>query len=412
MSDTASKKPRLESEPDGQLWKLAEIARRQRELIRQKIEELDQQSISFSEDVLSSEDVALSSEDVTLSSEDVALSSEDVVLSSKEVVLSSKDVVLSSEDVVLSSEDVVLPSENVLPSEDVIPRSNSVIQLSNPTFTTRLPFPFVGYAVPERFDVDLGNDERRWFYMGREKFAELIDEFERICRDPRRTALIVYGTRGYGKSHLLAAIVCLLAARKVKVVYVPDCREFMKNPILYMRAAMLFAWADDESKQQTIMTLDTMEDMSKFLVKQSEHSEVIFVIDQLNALEKERNDDKFTSKKKTDLRDWFQSLVMMTHAILSSSANNNSILNGVPRQGSYEIMRVYGGLTEVGLRNNNSFVKWDSSNYDLEGNEPLVEADATRQTRKEDEELCRRLHRLHPIVLGQMRRGRQYRTGH
>src|SRR5256886_3600101 len=53
----------LESEPDGQLQKLAESARRQRELIRQKIEELNQSSVSFSEDVVPPSKDVLPSED-------------------------------------------------------------------------------------------------------------------------------------------------------------------------------------------------------------------------------------------------------------------------------------------------------------------------------------------------------------
>ena len=174
MSDTASKKPRLESERDGQLQKLAESARRQRELIRQKIEELNQSSVSF-------------------------------------------------------SEDVVPPSKDVLPSEDVIPRSNSVIQLSNPTFDTKLPFPFVGGRVPRRFKVNRKDDERKWFYMGREKFAELRDKFEQVLDDEGCTDLTIYGTRGYGKPHLLAAFVCCLSATEQKVVYIPDCQYFLKR---------------------------------------------------------------------------------------------------------------------------------------------------------------------------------------
>jgi len=348
MSDTASKKPRLESEPDGGLRELAESARRQRELIRQKIKKLNHPSISFSEDV-------------------------------------------------------------VPPSEDVILPPNPIIQLSNPTFSTKLPFPFVGYAVPGRFDVALGDNSRNWFYMGRELFAVLTDRFERFCQDPRRDSLIVYGTRGYGKSHLLAALVCLLAAEKTKVVYVPDCRAFMKKPVSYMRAAMLFAWADDESKQQTIMTLQTLEEIDKFLAKQSE---VVFVIDQLNALERKKDDDESTASEKTRLHRWLQGLVMEAKAILSSSANNHSILKGWSRPDNSEILHVYGGLTEVSLRKNNSFVNWDSSNYDLEGNGTVVEADGKCRTRRIHERKSRRLHRLYPIVLRELRREPQNRSEH
>ena len=251
------------------------------------------------------------------------------------------------------------------------PRPISVFQLSNPTFDTTLPFPFVGYSLPPTFQLT-GVNQENWIYMGREKFAELRDKFEHICDDPTRTALIVYGTIGYGKSHLLAALVCYLAAKEVKVVYVPNCWPFYRTPDLCMRAAMLFAWADDERKQQIILRLDTLEEIGEFLEVQSE---VVFVIDQLEALEKQRCDCEYTVNKKIQLREWLQGLVARGKGILSSSANNQSILNSASRSDT-EIMYVNGGLTRVSLRSNNSFVKGDASNCDLEGNGPVVGAEA------------------------------------
>ena len=136
--------------------------------------------------------------------------------------------------------------------------------------------------MPERFDIDDGDDEKNWFYMGREKFAELKDNFDYIRLAARHDALIVYGTRGYGKSHLLAALVCHLAAGEDKVVFVPDCRVFMLDPVPYTKAAMLFAWASDENKQQQIMELKDQSDIYWFFQGQKN---AIFVVDQLNALE-------------------------------------------------------------------------------------------------------------------------------
>jgi chromosomal replication initiation ATPase DnaA len=182
--------------------------------------------------------------------------------------------------------------------------------------------------------------------MGREKFADLIDEFKHIRGDSGYSALIVYGTRGYGKSHLLAALVCYFAARKENVVYIPDCREFLEDPVPYMRAAMLFAWTDDE-KQQNIMALKTEEDIYQFFRNQDD---VIFVIDQLDALDKRKTDDEDTAKRKTYLRRWLTRFRASHKAILSSSANNQSMLNAPPDQSSEKMMYVLGGLTKVSLR--------------------------------------------------------------
>src|SRR6185295_2194585 len=100
-----------------------------------------------------------------------------------------------------------------------------------------------------------------WFYMGREKFAELLRMFEEV-REPSYRGFWLYGTEGYGKSHLLAALVCHLVHAGERVVYIPDCRECVNDPVSYVRAAMLFAWADDDTMQEEITTLNTMEEIS------------------------------------------------------------------------------------------------------------------------------------------------------
>jgi len=232
--------------------------------------------------------------------------------------------------------------------------TNIVSKLSNPAFETKLPFPFIGDVTPNRFDVDDKTEEKSWSYMGREKFAELVREFEYIRSRSGWSTLYVYGTRGYGKSHLLAALVCVLAAREVKVVYIPDCRELVRNPVSYMRAAMLFAWTGDESKQQNIMALENEEDIYRFFEDQVD---VIFVIDQLNALDIRKTDDTRTANKKGDLYNGLDRCTSRHKAIFSSSANNHTLLSTAIKQSSKKWMYVYGGLTEVSLRSNNSFVK-------------------------------------------------------
>jgi len=299
----AFKKPR--SKIYSQLQELATSARQQRDLVRKKIKELDQLSVS------------------------------------------------SSENSVPPSNSEELDQSPVLSSKKSVPRPNSILKLSDPDFETNLPFPFVGVEIPERFKEHDGNS---WFYMGREKFTELLDEFEKIRKSFVHRDLMVYGTKGYGKSHLLAALVCYLTAREQRVVYIPDCRLLFKHPVTHMRSAMLFAWADDESEQQNIMALNTPEEIHEFFRLKKD---VIFVIDQLNALEREREDEEATVTDKVQIRKWLISLRAPARhkAILSSSANKNSIHQRVSRQSISQIMYLYGGLTRVSLGSKYSFVK-------------------------------------------------------
>jgi len=142
---------------------------------------------------------------------------------------------------------------------------NAAVQLSNPAFHDILPFPFVGPAVPTRFRAN-ADSEDSWFYVGREMFMGLLDRLSHVRKARNRTALWVYGTKGYGKSHLLAALVCYLAAQGERVVYIPDFRECVKSPVAYVRAAMLFAWADDMTMQDEIIALDTQPKIEHFFV--------------------------------------------------------------------------------------------------------------------------------------------------
>ena len=363
MSDPASKKPRRESEPDDKLQELAASARQQRERIRLEIKKLDllpapppKNFVSPPKDAVSPpKDVLSPSKRATRPLERALEPLKRAFRSPKGAVPLSKDAVPSSKDAVSPSKDAVSPSNDVVsPSNDVVSCPNYILHLSNPTFDTKLPFPFVGQIVPSRFQVNGKDNERDWFYMGREEFANLVKDFERIRSDPQRSALTIYGTRGYGKSHLLTALVCYLAAREEKVVYIPDCREFMRQPVPYIIAAILFAWADDKSEQLKIMALDTQEKINMFFQGKKD---VVFVIDQTNALEEEKGDVQPTINKKAQLRDWLQGIQATGKAVLSSSANNHSILNGALKQSSNEVMPVYGGLTKVGLRSNNLFVK-------------------------------------------------------
>jgi len=149
---------------------------------------------------------------------------------------------------------------------------DSVNKLSDPVFEATLPFPFVGVTVPNRFKVANGN----WQYVGRTRFKELLQKVEDVRVSEVYTTTWLYGTPGYGKSHLLAALVCYLAAQDVRVVYIPDCRELVDEFIEYVRAAMLFAWADDITAQEEIMALKTEADIRLFF---KEERNVTFVVD-------------------------------------------------------------------------------------------------------------------------------------
>jgi hypothetical protein len=216
----------------------------------------------------------------------------------------------------------------------------AVEQLSNPIFEHKLPFPFIG-SVPNRFKVD--NKTGIWSYEGRIKFRKLLEELK-IARESLSDSTVwLYGTQGYGKSHLLAVLVCYLAAQDERVVYIPDCREWLRNPVRYIKKAMLFAWADDITTQEEIKTLVTETDIDTFFERQKN---VLVISDQLNALTGSDCSSEEMNRR-ASLHGWLMSLTSDHTAVFSSSANYREFIKQADQQSSHRLVRVYGGLKRV-----------------------------------------------------------------
>ena len=109
---------------------------------------------------------------------------------------------------------------------------------SDPKDVCRLPFPSVN-ATPRRFSL---SDDEEFSDMGRECFVKVWPEefLEVQLNSLYRQVIYVYGGKGFGKSHILAAFACLLIRRNHPVVYIPDCRGMLRNPLRHLvRSASL-----------------------------------------------------------------------------------------------------------------------------------------------------------------------------
>jgi hypothetical protein len=244
-----------------------------------------------------------------------------------------------------------LPDPTIQLSNAAIPLSHpklshAAVQLSSPAIQIKLPFPFVGSNLPERFNYD--GDHQYWDYMGREKFAELL----RVVKELEVTELrgyLFYGTIGYGKSHLLAALACYLIADGKRVIYIPDCRPCAWSPLIYFRAAMLLAWGGpgDNVIRERIMALDTEEAIVEFFEKQSN---LLFIIDQLNVLETDPDGrDGLSNDTRNKIFEWIWKCVVNHKYIFSASANNQTRSLMEDKQSNARRLLVYGGFSTVSL---------------------------------------------------------------
>ena len=184
--------------------------------------------------------------------------------------------------------------------------------------------------------------------MGREKFTELLHAIK-VLETTSWKGYLFYGTIGYGKSHLLAALACYLITAGKRVIYIPDCRECAWSPVSYFRAAVLLAWGgpDDNVIRESIMALDTTEAIAKFF---GEKSNILFLVDQVNILEKDPSGmDGLSDERKGAILAWIMGCVAGHKYIFSASANNRNRGLTEGKQTSTRPLLVHGGFTPVSL---------------------------------------------------------------
>src|SRR6266511_4493934 len=102
-----------------------------------------------------------------------------------------------------------------------------------------------------------------FIFMGREKFEMVVNEVENLNSIRGYTRAIVYGTIGYGKPYILAALACFLFRKKKYVVYLPDCCEMAKNHIniKYIKCALCLTLANMEGYYELILKCEDIEDL-------------------------------------------------------------------------------------------------------------------------------------------------------
>ncbi|KAF8430900.1 hypothetical protein BGX38DRAFT_1230439 [Terfezia claveryi] len=90
----------------------------------------------------------------------------------------------------------------------------------------------------------------------------------------------LHGTVGAGKSHLLAAITCLLIKEGHKVVYLPDCRSLLKNTFGYLRSALRLTFHKDMERAVFLDNCETLQHLEKFCDAASSELRLLFIVDQ------------------------------------------------------------------------------------------------------------------------------------
>ena len=185
-------------------------------------------------------------------------------------------------------------------------------------------------------------------YMGREKFDELLAEVNKLEYHVN-VKLFLYGSIGYGKSYMLAALACLLIRQGRRVVYLPDCRTLLDNMLGYVKAALLLAFGDKPDYQAKILKLKDENDIYNFLEWLSQEKKIYlyFIVDQRNALDPEEGEDGITKKARNNATQCLAKFMSLHFSITSSSANDRAERNVKAKQMNRTLIKVYGGFSEV-----------------------------------------------------------------
>jgi hypothetical protein len=215
---------------------------------------------------------------------------------------------------------------------------------SQPRNCNWLPFPFTYPKIPERFLLKKGHFE----YMGRERFQEVYDKVSSLTLTGL-SSLYIYGTMGYGKSYILAALTCLLYRQGKRVVFIPDCRAMLANPLIYIKCALLCTFANPSLKEerQRIRDCTSLCELDAFS-HSLDGTTLYFIVDQVNALEiSPSNTDTIPDDMKGAGRNLINGLGTGNFLITSASANYQTARYMARKQTGEKKMSLVGGMSDV-----------------------------------------------------------------
>ena len=222
--------------------------------------------------------------------------------------------------------------------------SEEPMKYSNPNEVFDLPFPSVN-QIPPRFSL---LDGGKVSFMGRECFNQVWKTFRIVENNPRQCqAIYLFRGKGLGKSHILAALMCLLVRKGTQVVYLPDCRAWLFNPLIYLRNALVFAFIHSEvSLHEEILDCENLESLANFCA--CYQNWLCFIVDQVNALDSEpKGQDVVPDMNKHLLRELLHRMCAKHILITSASANHKTFQHMAKRDTGEKKVPLMEGMTSV-----------------------------------------------------------------
>ena len=145
------------------------------------------------------------------------------------------------------------------------------------------------YGGPDRAqDRFWFNEDGLFQYYGRKSFRRVLDrvsELKMVGSNGYRQ-MYIHGVEGYGKSHLISAVICHLLSVRERILYIPDCRWLTIDPFSCLRDRFRLAFADGSYVLELLHECSSNEDLVRLSDKLADHGVTMKVFaDQANALD-------------------------------------------------------------------------------------------------------------------------------
>ena len=221
---------------------------------------------------------------------------------------------------------------------------DEVEEYCNPSTTHWLPFLASRHLASDRFCFD---NEEKFRYYGRANFVEVYNEVMSMRRVGRRK-LFLHGTSGSGKSHILAALACLLTRKGKPVVYLADCVSLVQSPMRGILASLTIAFANHEDLLEQIKMINSQKSLEEFCDAVARRNQIYWIVDQANALDTMPiGSDRVDEVTKAEVRKLLDKITCLHFKIASSSGNYTHAITDQDRSTSERRLNMYGGLSEV-----------------------------------------------------------------
>lgn len=211
-------------------------------------------------------------------------------------------------------------------------------KLNDPAVMHELPFPSIGTLPEDRFSVSNEDSTTIFKFMGRTTISQVLSEIEKIST---MKTINIYGTKGYGKSHIIAAVVVkLMQENSRQIIFLPNAHDLAKAPVPYLKQALLVAFARDEEKSKEVAELKTVQELSEWAIEQP----FVLVVDQMNSIE---DGSRLAEDDKRSTRSLIKTLFGYSQlTVYGFSANNQSMVHQQVTQRSERDVGLFGGFSE------------------------------------------------------------------